>query len=51
MTSLVLEELDLNENQLSGAIPPELGELSDLRRLRLFENQLTGPSPRGWGTL
>ena len=36
---------------LSGPIPPELGNLANLRTLRLDENRLTGPIPHEFGTL
>ena len=38
-------ELDLDGNQLSGEIPPELGNLANLTRLYLDGNQLTGCVP------
>ena len=37
--------LDLDNNGLTGTIPPELGNLADLERLWLGENQLTGAIP------
>ena len=37
--------LDLQENQLSGELPPELGNLANLTRLYLHENQLSGCIP------
>ena len=37
--------LDLSKNQLTGAIPPELGSLDKLTWLSLWENQLTGSIP------
>ena len=37
--------LDLQENQLSGELPPELGNLTNLTRLYLHENQLSGCIP------
>jgi len=40
-----LTNLQLYENQLTGSIPPEIGNLSNLSILRLYENQLTGPIP------
>ena len=36
---------------LRGHIPAELGDLSDLRELRLNDNQLTGPIPASLGSL
>ena len=38
-------ELDLSENDLSGAIPSELGHLTFLEYLHLSENQLSGSIP------
>ncbi|MCP4217049.1 MAG: hypothetical protein GY765_20545 [bacterium] len=43
--------LDLNTNQLTGTIPPEIGNLMGLEELRLYSNQLTGPIPPGIGNL
>ena len=40
-----LEWLYLNDNQLSGEIPPELGALSNLTSLWLISNQLSGEIP------
>ena len=34
-------------NQLSGQIPPELGNLANLTRLNLSDNQLSGCVPSG----
>ena len=34
--------LDLRDNRLNGEIPPELGDLVNLRELRLQDNQLSG---------
>ena len=37
--------LDLTDTQLTGAIPPELGQLTQLQELHLCCNQLTGAIP------
>ena len=44
-------ELDLHDMDLNGAIPTELGMLSELRRLALSRNQLTGSVPAWLGDL
>ena len=43
--------LNLTENQLSGAIPAELGSLTNLQRLYLSDNLLTGEIPAELGSL
>ncbi len=43
--------LELSSNQLTGPIPPELGNLVRLRWLNLRGNQLTGPIPAELGNL
>ena len=43
--------LDLNDNQLSGTIPPQLGNLANLRSLSLRDNQLSGEIPPEVGSL
>ena len=43
--------LHLTEVDLSGSLPPELGNLSGLRQLSLYRNQLTGPIPPSLGNL
>jgi len=43
--------LSLNNNQLNGNIPPELGNLSNLWLLYLYSNQLTGNIPSELGNL
>ena len=44
-------ELDLFDNQLTGTVPPELGNLSSLTELLLDNNQLTGSIPAALGNL
>ena len=44
-------KLDLAESRLTGAIPPELGSLTELRWLELSQNRLTGPIPVELGGL
>ena len=44
-------ELLLGGNQLTGSIPPELGNLTNLTELLLNANQLTGPIPSELGNL
>ncbi len=44
-------ELRLNNNNLEGIIPPEVGDLSTLRVLDLSDNLLGGPIPPEIGTL
>ena len=43
--------LILKGNNLSGYLPPELGDLSHLRELRLHSNRLTGSIPSTLGNL
>ena len=43
--------LNLDSNNLTGPIPPELGDLSSLRSLGLDSNNLTGPIPPALGDL
>ena len=43
--------LDLQDNGLSGEIPPELGNLTELARLWLDDNELTGEIPPELGNL
>ena len=43
--------LNLQRNQLNGPIPPELGDLANLRILRLWSNDLSGPIPPELGNL
>jgi hypothetical protein len=44
-------ELYLNDNQLTGEIPPEIGDLTNLEVLHLRYNQLTGEIPSEIGNL
>ncbi len=44
-------DLDLRENNLSGSIPPELGNLTHLQYLYLNNNPLTGSIPSSLGDL
>lgn len=46
-----VSSLQLNNNQLSGTIPAELGSLSNLNILYLSSNQLSGPIPPSLGNL
>ena len=43
--------LNLSRNNLTGPIPPELGNLANLTSLALFDNDLTGPIPPELGNL
>ena len=42
-----IHSLDLTDNQLTGEIPPEIGNLYKLERLDLSGNQLAGCVPAG----
>ena len=44
-------ELDLSHNGLSGTIPPELGDLTNLKELSLTGNELRGAIPLELGNL
>ena len=44
-------DLNLSNNQLTGAIPTQLGNLSDLTALWLYNNQLSGGIPSELGSL
>ena len=43
--------LNLHNNQLSGSIPIEIGNLANLRNLNLYNNQITGSIPSELGFL
>ena len=43
--------LALSENNLTGPLPAELGDLPELQYLRLDYNLITGPIPASLGTL
>jgi Leucine-rich repeat (LRR) protein len=47
----LLRGLFLSNNQLSGSIPKELGQLASLRLLWLYCNQLSGSIPNQLGRL
>ena len=49
--SFPLGHLDLGFNELSGKIPPELGNMRLLQKLDLSHNQLSGPLPTELGSL
>ena len=46
-----MEVLNLRDNQLSGSIPPALGQLHNLIYLHLYNNQLSGSIPPALGQL
>ena len=46
-----VETLFMGENGLTGEIPPELGNLADLRQLILYDNDLAGEIPPELGKL
>ena len=49
MTSL--SRIDLDENQLTGSLPVQLGQMEKLKSLRLRNNNLTGSMPLELGQL
>ncbi|GLT58409.1 hypothetical protein SLA2020_313030 [Shorea laevis] len=46
-----MSEIDLSCNQLTGLIPLEMGNLSDIHSLNLSHNNLTGPIPATFSNL
>ena len=46
-----LQRLELTGNQFAGSIPPELGNLANLRVMYLHYNQLSGSIPSEFGSL
>jgi Leucine-rich repeat (LRR) protein len=44
-------EINLNNNNLSGSLPSELGDLSNMRYLNLYNNKLLGSIPSQLGNL
>lgn len=46
-----LKELDMSGNQISGSIPPEIGNLNTLTNLNLGDNNISGSIPSELGNL
>ena len=44
-------EISLSSSELTGSIPPEIGNLTNLERLYLYDNELTGSIPPDVGNL
>jgi hypothetical protein len=51
LQSLRLQPPQLDDNRLSGTLPPEWGALAGLHTLSLRNNTLSGPLPPGWSGL
>ena len=49
-TCRYLQLLTLHDNDLTGAIPAELGNLTNLQSLFISNNQFTARYRRNWGT-
>ena len=45
------ESIDFSTNAIDGSLPSELGLLTSITKLLLFQNQLTGPIPVELGQL
>ena len=45
MKHFKITNLNLYDNQLTGEIPPEIGDLTNLSNLNLSSNQLSGEIP------
>jgi hypothetical protein len=43
--SLLSEEINLQQNHLSGSIPERISQLSLLTQIKLYENELTSSIP------
>ena len=41
----------LNGNQLTGSLPEELGSLSNLNRIQIDQNHISGPIPISFSSL
>jgi len=46
-----LELIRLDQNALSGELPPSWSKLTHLRTLTLWDNRITGGIPDSWGDL
>ncbi len=46
-----MQELELQINSIAGSIPPSIGNLTNLKDLRLYGNYLSGRIPETIGNL
>lgn len=46
-----LELIRLDQNAISGELPPSWSKLTRLRTLTLWDNRITGEIPDSWGDL